>query len=243
VINQTMAAQHWPNQDPIGKGFKWGGRHLTVIGVVGDLHIQALDKLVGPAVYNSIYQVETGATTSAVLVIRTPGEQDPMQLAAAAQNVIWSVDHGLPILGFSTLHQVVSASIAARRASLALAGGFAVLAVLLSLIGVYGVLSYAITQRTREMGVRLALGADPREIMRLVVADGLRMAGWGITLGLAGAALSGTLIAKLLFGVHSLDPISYVAGVAMLIGVCLVASYIPARRAARVDPIMALRYE
>jgi putative ABC transport system permease protein len=243
VVNQSMAKQFWPKEDPVGKGFKWGGRHLTVIGVVGNVHVEALDKPVAPTVYNSVYQVESGATTSAVFVLRTRGEQDPMRLAAPAQGVIWSVDRGLPILGFSTIHQVVSKSLAIRRASLALGGSFALLALVLSLIGVYGVLSHAVTQRTQEMGLRLALGARPIEITGLVVIEGIRLTAGGIILGVAGGAIAGTFMSKLLYGVPVLDPVSFAGGAMMLLVVSLLASYLPARRASRVDPMVALRYE
>jgi predicted permease len=243
VVNQTMARQYWPNQDPLGKGFRWGGRHLTVIGVSVDLHAQALDRPIGPAVYNSVYQVESGATTSGVFVIRTRAGQKPMGLAAAVRDVIRSVDRGLPILGFSTLRDVVATSLAMRRTSVKLAGGFALIAALLALIGVYGVLSYAVGQRTRELGVRLALGASPAGIVRMVVAEGFRLTVWGLILGAAGGAVAGALLSKLLFGVRPLDPLSLGAAVAGLLAVSLLASYVPARRAARVDPMSALRHE
>ncbi|MGA8029449.1 MAG: ABC transporter permease [Bryobacteraceae bacterium] len=243
VINQTMAKEYWPNQDPIGKGFKWGGRHITVIGVVGDVHVKALDTPVGPNIYSSVYQMESGASTSAVFILRTQGEQDPARLAASAQGVTWSVDRGLPILGFSTLEQVVSASLAIRRVSLALVSGFAFIALLLSLVGVYGVQSYAVTQRVQEMGLRLALGATPVEIASLVVGEGARLAIGGVLLGAGAGALAVRYISKLLFGVRALDPTSFGAGILLLFGVALLASYLPARRASRVDPMTALRHE
>ncbi|MGI9071476.1 MAG: ADOP family duplicated permease [Bryobacteraceae bacterium] len=243
IVNESMARQYWPNSDPVGQGFKWGGRHLTVIGIVADIHVEALEKPIAPQVYNSIYQIESGTSTSGVFVVRTSGGQDAMRLAAAAQSTIWSVDRGLPILGFSTLHQVVSASLALRRASLSLVGNFAVLAVILSLIGIYGVLSHAVTQRTQEMGLRLAVGATPIEITRLVLGEGARLAAWGIIAGLVASVFTGVFLSKLLFGVYLLDPISYFAGVAVLLIASLLASYLPARHAARLDPIVALRYE
>ncbi len=243
IVNETMARQYWPKEDPIGKGFTWGSRHLIVIGVAGDVHVEALDKPLSPTIYNSVYQVESGASTSAVFILRTAGGADPLRLAPSVQNVIRSVDGGLPILEFSTLHQVVSASLAIRRASLALVGVFALLAMMLSLIGIYGVLSHAVEQRTQEMGLRLAVGAQPSEIMRFVIADGVRLAAWGILFGTAGGAIASSFISKLLFGVPVFDPISFSAGAILLVAVSVLASYLPARRASRVDPLVALRYE
>ena len=243
VINQTMARQYWPREDPIGKGFQWGGRHLTVIGVVGDVHVEALDKPIAPTTYNSVYQVESGASTSGVFIIRTRSGRDPTQLAASVQSAIWSVDRGLPILGFSTLHQVVSSSLAIRRLSLELVGSFALIALLLSVIGIYGVLSYAVTRRTQEMGVRLALGAKPIEIKGLVLGEGARLAALGLVFGVAIGALVAQYIAKFLFGIRTFDLVSFGAGVLLLFAVALLASYVPARRAARTDPMVALRYE
>lgn len=243
VVNETLAKQYWPNTDPLGKGFQWGGRHLTVIGVASDIHVQALDKSVGPQVYNSVYQIESGATTSAVFLIRLQPGASPMRLAASAQTALWSVDRGLPILGFGTLEQVVSGSLAVRRLSLLLVGAFAAVALLLSLIGIYGVQSYAVSQRIQEMGVRLALGAKPTEIAGLVIKEGGRLAVTGVLLGLIAGALSTRYMAHLLFGVKSLDPLTFVAGAALLFAVSVLASYLPARRASRVDPMVALRYE
>ena len=249
VVNQSLATQYWPKENPIGKGFDWGARHLTVIGVAADIHIQALDKPVGPMIYNSAFQIESGASTNGVFIIRTQTDlrmhtrDDPMRLAASARNAIWSVDKGLPILGFSTLQQVVSVSLAIRRMSLALVGAFAVIALLLALVGIYGVLSYAVTQRVQEMGLRLALGAKPIEIASLVVGEGVRMTLTGILLGTAAGLLTTRYIAKLLFGVGSLDPLSFTAGALLLLAVSFLASYLPARRASRVDPMVALRYE
>jgi len=243
IVNQHMARQYWPNEDPLGKGFKWGGRHLTVVGVVADTHVGALDKPVEPAIYNSVYQIESGATTSGVFVIRTSALADPMRLAKTAQNVIWSVDRGLPKLGFSTLHQVVSASLALRRSLLELAAGFTGLALLLSLIGVYGVLSNAVIQRVQEIGVRMALGAEPGNITSLIVGEGVRLTAWGIVIGLIGGVIAGRLIATLLFDVRALDPISLASGVTMILVASLLASYLPARRASRLDPLVALHDE
>jgi putative ABC transport system permease protein len=242
VINQSMRLAHWPGRDPIGQMYQWGGRHITVVGVVGDVHVEGLDKPVGPMIYNPVYQTESGATSNAVFVLRTAGG-DPMRLARAAQGAIWSVDRGLPILGTGTLHEVVAASLNVRRSALSLAGTFALLAVILALIGVYGVISNAAAQRTREMAVRMALGARPIEITRLVLGEGVRLGVWGIAAGVVVSMAAGALISKLLFGVRAIDPISYIFGSSMLLTVSLLAAYIPARRAARHDPAAVLRNE
>ena len=241
VINQSMAGKYWPKQDAIGKTFQWGGRPISVIAVAGDIHIQAVDQPIGPTIYNSVYQMESGASANGVFVIRT--RQDPMLLASAAQNAIWSVDKGLPILGFSTLDQVVSGSLAIRRISVVLIGAFALIALLLAVVGIYGLLSYAVMQRVQEMGLRLALGARPGAIATLVIGEGMRLAVMGIALGVAGGLIATRYIANLLFGVRSFDPLSFVGGALLLLVVCCIASYLPARRAARVDPMVALRYE
>jgi ABC-type antimicrobial peptide transport system permease subunit len=238
-----MAKQFWPHKTPVGRGFNWGGRHLTVIGVVADVHIEGMDRPVAPTIYNCVYQLESGATTSAVFIIRTKDVLNLLSMVAAARNQIWSVDRGLPIVGFSTLHQVVSASLAIRRASLVLVGGFALLAMILSLIGIYGVLSQAVTQRTPEMGIRLAVGAKPREIVSLVMGEGLRLVVLGIVLGTGAGAIAAESIAKLLFNVPVLDPFSFGVGIVLLLAVSVLASYLPARRASHIDPMVALRYE
>ena len=243
LVNQTMARQYWPSRNPIGKGFKWGGRHLTVIGVVGDVHVEALDKPMAPMVYNSVYQVESGASTSAVFLIRTVKAADPMRLAATVRDAIWSVDRGVPILGFSTLQHVVSSSLAIRRTSLMLVSSFAAIALLLCLVGIYGLLSYAVAQRTQELGIRAVLGAKPAEIKNLVLGEGARLALWGILLGTAAGAIAVQYLSRLLFGVRPLDPVSFTAGTLLLFTVALFASYIPARRASRIDPMIALRCE
>jgi putative ABC transport system permease protein len=141
------------------------------------------------------------------------------------------------------LHQVVAGSLAIRRASLLLVASFAALALILSLVGVYGVLSYAVTQRTQEMGVRLALGAHPAALIRLVAAEGLRLTATGLLLGIAAGALAGKLVSKLLFDIRPLDPIAFAGAILLLLAVSLIASYIPARRASRIDPMVALRDE
>jgi ABC-type antimicrobial peptide transport system permease subunit len=166
-----------------------------------------------------------------------------MRFANAAKNAIWSVDHGVPILGYTTLHNVVSTSLMARRASVSLVSGFALLAIVLSLIGIYGVLSRAVVQRTQEIGIRLAVGARPVEITRLVLEEGIQLATAGMIVGLSIAGFAGSLVSRLLFSVHRFDPLTYVMGCALILLVSVLASYLPARRAWRIDPMEALRCE
>ena len=242
IVNRSMSENYWPGGDAVGRSFEWGNRHIVVVGVVGDVHVEGLDKPVAPTIYNPVYQTESGATTSAVFVIRTVRGRDPGELARAAEGAIRSVDRGLPILGTGTLHEVVAASLNVRRASLSLAATFALLALVLALIGVYGVVSNAAAQRTREMALRMALGARPIEITRMVLREGALLGAWGVAAGMAISAIGGALISKLLFGVHLFDPVSYAVGAALLLAVSLLATYLPARRAASVDPATVLRH-
>jgi putative ABC transport system permease protein len=174
-------------------------------------------------------------------LIRTEG--DPESLASAARGVVRDVDPGLAIFGIEPLQNTVARSVAQQRFTMLLVGAFAAVALVLAAIGIHGVLSYTVAQRTRELGIRLALGAQPGRLVRLVVGQGLRLCGAGLALGLAGALLVTRLLETLLYGVTPLDPGTFFGVPAILLLVALAASYLPARRAARVDPILALRAE
>jgi putative ABC transport system permease protein len=242
IVNESMARRFWPGGDAIGKRVVWGGRRLNIVGIAGDVHIKALDSAVNPTIYSSVYQVESGATTSAVFVVRARSA-DPASLARAVREAIWSVDAGVPVFDVRTMDQIVARSLSARRFAVALLSAFAVLALALAVVGLYGVLSYAVVQRTSELGVRLALGATPGELIRLVLGNGMRLTTIGVSIGAILGVAAARAISYLLFGIRALDPVTFAAAPAILLVTALLASYVPARRAARVDPVVALRHE
>jgi putative ABC transport system permease protein len=242
VINQAMARQFWPGEDPIGKRILWGGRPaFTIVGIVNNVQLYGLDIEAGPAIYFSVFQVESGISFQTVFAIRTSGS--PAALIPAVRNQIWSVDKELPIYDVSTMKDVVAESLAQRRFTLWLLTSFAGIALFLAAIGLYGVTSYSVTQRTQEMGVRMALGAAPSDLLRLIVASGTRLAAIGIAAGILAALVLTRFMSSMLFGVHPADPLTFVAVSIVLLFVVLLACYIPARRATKIDPMVALRYE
>ena len=242
IVNASMAHRFWPHGDALGKRLNWGGRDLTIVGVAGDVHIKALDSGVNATIYTCVYQVQSGATTSGVFIVRTRGV-DPEGLAPAVREAIWSVDRGVPVFDLRTLEQVVARSLTTRRFAVTLLSAFAGLALMLAMIGLYGVLSYAVAQRTSELGVRFALGATPGEVLQLVLGDGLRLTGIGVGAGALLGAIAARAMSRLLFGIGTFDLGAFAFAAAALIAVALIASYIPARRASRVDPMVALRSE
>jgi predicted permease len=242
IVNASMARRFWPRGDPLGKRLNWGGRNLTIVGVAGDVHIKALDSGVNPTIYTCIYQVESAATTGGVFIVRTRGI-DPAGLASAVREAIWAVDRGVPVFDLRTMEEVVARSLSTRRFAVALLSAFAALALMLAVIGLYGVLSYAVAQRTAELGVRFALGAAPGKVLRLVLGDGLRLTTIGVGVGALFGAIAARAMSRLLFGIRTFDMGAFTFAAAALIIVALIASYMPARRASRVDPVAALRSE
>jgi predicted permease len=242
VINEAMARQYFSGQDPLGRQIRWGGRlPFTIVGVVADVKVSALDAATNPMVYMSRNQVESGASAQAVFVLRAEG--DTLALASGARNEIWAVDKDLPVYDIRTMRQIVAESLEQRRFIVLLLSSFAGVALLLAALGLYGVIAYSVTQRTREMGLRVALGAVPRDLLMMVLKSGFRLAALGIAAGLmAGLALT-RLLANMLFGIRAIDVPTFFAVGVILFSAALLASYLPARRAAKVDPMVALRYE
>ncbi|MBZ5534539.1 MAG: ABC transporter permease [Acidobacteriia bacterium] len=245
IVNETFAKRFFPNEDPLGKRIKPGMSTLPggsvmreIIGVVGDVKHRGLSYASGPEVYEPQNQMPFNGLT---LVIR--GDNDPRSLIGAVREQVEAQDKDLPLFDSKLMEDYLYASIAEPRFNTLLLTIFAVVALALAAVGLYGVMSYSVAQRTHEIGIRMALGAGRRDVLKLVIGQGLLIVVFGIALGLVGAGLAARMMAGLLFGVESLHPPTFV-GVALLLGVvALLACYLPARRATRVDPMVALRYE
>ena len=240
IINQTMAQRFWPNQDPIGKQIKSveDGTTLTIVGLVGDAKHYWLEETQRPQMYGA-YTQQPGYF--ATVVIRTTVE--PLSLTEPVRQALWKVDADQPMWKIRTVEFLVNRSVADRKFLLALMGIFASLALVLTMIGLYGVISYLVNQRTQEIGIRMALGAQMRDILQMVLKQGMILVLTGVALGLASAWLLTRLMARLLYQVSATDPLTFAVIAALLTVVALLACYLPARRATKVDPLVALRYE
>ena len=242
VINESMARRLWPGEDAVGKRFtvSFMGPPVTreVIGVVGDVRQEGLDAEPQPGLFLPHAQVPTGAIT---FTLRTAG--DAGALLSAVKREIWAVNPALPVSSEATMEQLLDASLRERRFHLTLLGAFAAVAIVLAAVGIYGVVSYTASERTREIGVRVALGAQARDVLSLVLRQGIVLALGGVLLGLSTAALLTRVLRTMLFGVAPLDPLTFAAGGATVLLVAATATLVPARRAARGDPIIALRRE
>ncbi len=240
IINQSTANQYFPGQSPIGKHLHISSDLIEreIIGVVGDVKFSALTAPNFPEMYLPLLQVPWPLTT---LVVRSDSNTKP--LIAAVRQKILEIDPDLPIAGVQSMNDVVDASVAQPKLLTQLVGVFATFALLLAAIGIYGVMAYSVARRTQELGIRVALGAQPADILKIVLGQGMRLVLIGLGLGVAVSLGLTRLLASLLFGVSTTDPWTF-AGVALvLVAVTMLASYLPARRAMRVDPIIALRYE
>ncbi len=243
LINEAIANRFWPGEDALGKRVKLGGLDhdwVSVVGIVGDVHHMGLDTAPDLQVYVPHTQWPY-PDTDMTFVMRTAGP--PNSLASAAQNAIHSLDSTQPLSRVMSLEDCVALSVQGRRFSLILLGAFAAIALLLSMIGIYGVTSYSVAQRTREIGIRMALGAQRSEVLGLLLKQGLLLVAGGVVLGVIAAAALTRFLASMLFGVKPTDPATFASVVALLIAVAALACWIPARRAMAVDPIEALRHE
>jgi putative ABC transport system permease protein len=244
LINETFAKRQFPNQDPIGQRVRFGGSDSrpwdVIVGVVGDVKQPSL------AIHesNSFYVTTDQwlwADNPLWLVVKTRG--DAASFASAVRHAIWSVDKDQPVVRVSTMDDLVSASAAQHRFAMILFEAFALVALVFAATGIYGVLSGNVTERTREIGVRSALGASRGQILALVLRQGMTLTALGIVFGLAGAAAATQALAGMLFGISRLDPITYLGVIAVLALVSATACWMPAWRAAHVDPCITLRAE
>jgi predicted permease len=244
VVSKAFAELAWPGQNAIGKRFALASDSpfMTVVGIVGDIRARGFGDTPEPTMFFPLAQSAKSAyymPRNMALLVRTSG--DPSLLAAAVRREIHALDSTVPVAEVRTLEQVAGTSVSSRRFNTSLLAGFAALALLLAGIGTYGVISYGVTQRTFEIGVRIALGADTRSVLGLIMAEGMLLAGTGLLLGLGASIAVARFIRAMLVGVPALDPPSMIATAAALITVAGVASGLPARRALRVNPINALR--
>jgi len=241
VVDQAFVDRHFPNENPIGHRIDIGngGTGFTeIVGVVGSVHHEGLDRNPGPTMYVPYRQ---DVFSSMWIMVRTSG--NPARLATSVRQVMREIDPSLPAFGMSPLADAVTESVAQRRFSMLLLTVFAGIAVFLAAVGLYGVVAYTVTQRTQEIGVRMAIGAQPADVVRMVVGDGLKLATIGMGLGIAAALGFAHVIEAMLFDVTPFDATSYGATAVLLVAIALLASYVPARRAMRVDPLVALRQE
>lgn len=247
LINEAMAKTYWPGEDPLGKRIRQGGSDdhefpwLTIAGIVGD--IREFDPLTAPrpTMYFPITQFADPGGILRDWVVRIAG--DPLTVASSVRTAVWSVDKDLPVTRVRTMDEVRSTSIASERLNLLLFVLFASVALVLATVGIFGVTAYSVAERTREIGIRVALGARSSDVLKLVLAQGFRLAALGLLLGLVGAFALTRLMAGMIYGVSATDAATFFTVALLLAAVALGACYIPARRALRVDPMVALRYE
>jgi putative ABC transport system permease protein len=244
IVNQTTARTYWPGQSAIGRRVKpdFRGEWRTVVGVVEDVKNAGLDKPTGTELYIPMHQVPSNfGFQNGYAVLRTKG--DPARMTGPARSVIREIDSSLPVSAVRTMDDVLSAAQARPRFLTLLLTLFASVALVLAAVGIYGVISYSVAQRTGEFGIRIAMGAAPRDVLGMVLGQGLKLGAIGVLIGAAGALVLTRLIRGLLFGISSFDPLTFAVMAALLTAVALAACFAPARRATRVDPMVALRYE
>ncbi len=242
VISESLARDRWPNQDPIGHTIEFGNmdgdlRLLTIVGIVGDIHEYGLDTPPRPTVYVNLFQRPRAATTLTML-----SDADTRLVASAARGILQDLNPEIPAR-FRTFSQVYSASLGSRRFNVILIGFFGITALLLATTGVFGVMAYSVSRRTREIGVRVALGAATGDVLKMILGQGLRTVFIGVAIGITGSLVLTRTVEAMLFGVTATDPLTFGGVTLLVVGAALMACYIPARRATKVDPMVALRYE
>jgi len=242
VIDQTLARRYWPDENPVGQqvkfGFGRGVQGITIVGVVGDIKSDGFEAPSVPHIYVALGQF---APVNAVVFLRS--RIDAEQLGEAVRHEVESVDPNVPVHSISTMDQIIARSVAARRFALELLGVFAGVALVLAAVGIYGVMSYSFSQRMHEVGIRVALGAQRLDILRLALREGMKIVVIGMAAGLVGAAVVTRVFRSMLFEVAPGDPTTFAAVSAILAAVAFFACYLPAQRATRVDPLVALREE
>jgi putative ABC transport system permease protein len=242
IINQTFAERFFKDKDPIGEELNLSTGNepdwWRIVGVVGDVKAFGQDQPTHADIYRPFDQLPFPIVA---FTIRT--ETDPASMIKATEQALWSVDPDLPVFKAVPMDLLANQSPAVRRASSALVSAFALLALLLASIGIYGVMAYAVTQRTQEIGVRMALGARRADVLRLIMGFGLRLTMIGVLAGLIGSIISTRLLASLLFEVSAASPLAFFLPATLLVAVTVLAAYLPARRAASIDPMRALRAE
>jgi putative ABC transport system permease protein len=251
IINETLARRFFPGEDPIGKRLmvgRWEKVWREIVGVVGDVRQYEFESNPPPQLYASYLQQprtqwawQLDFKLGMTLVVRTAGQ--PTRLAAAVRNAIQEVNKDAPVYNVKTLDDVFFSQVSQRRFNLVLLGIFAAVALILATVGIYGVISYSMAQRTHEIGVRMALGAARRDVLKLVVGQGMLPVLIGVGVGTAGAFALTRFLTSMLYGVRPTDPATFLAVGGLVTGVALLACYLPARRATKVDPMVALRYE
>jgi putative ABC transport system permease protein len=242
VISESLARDRWPGQDPIGHTIEFGNmdgdlRLLTIVGIVGDTHEYGLDAPPRPTVYVNLFQRPRAAITLTML-----SDADTQSVTSAARGILEGLNPEIPAR-FRTFPQIYSASLGSRKFNVILVGFFGITALLLATAGVFGVMAYSVSRRTREIGVRVALGAGSRDVLRMILGQGLRTIFIGVAIGIAGSLALTRTVESLLFGVTATDPLTFGAVILLLVGAALLACFIPAQRATKVDPMIALRYE
>jgi putative ABC transport system permease protein len=242
VISESLARDRWPKQDPIGHTIEFGNmdgdlRLLTIVGIVGDTHEYGLDVPARPTVYVNLFQRPRATMTVTML-----SDADTRMVSGAARGILQELDPEIPTK-FRTFSEIYSASLGSRRFNVILIGFFGITALLLATAGVFGVVAYSVSRRTREIGVRIALGAGSGDVLGMILGQGLRTILIGVAIGIAGSLALTRAVESLLFGVTATDPLTFGGVTLLLVGAALLACYIPARRATKVDPMVALRYE